>query len=79
MASDEALITQTVRGYFEGWYDADVARTDRALHPDLVMPSPAGNGGAILTKDLMLQACAGGQGTRAAGGWKVADALWLPQ
>ena len=79
MASDEALITQTVRQYFEGWYDVDVARTDRALHPDLVKRSPVEYGGAILTKDLMLQACAEGQETRAAGGREIADALWLPQ
>ena len=79
MARDEALITQTVRDYFEGWYDADVGRTDRAWHSDLVKRSPADDGGAILTRDLMLQACAEDQGTRAAGGWKIADALWLPQ
>jgi hypothetical protein len=35
MATDQELITQTVYGYFEGWYDAVVARMDRALHPDL--------------------------------------------
>jgi hypothetical protein len=114
MATDQELISQTVRDYFEGWYDADVARMDRALHSDLVKRSPAEDGGAILTKDVMLQACAEGEGTRAAerwlkidiadicgdiasavvrsapyreylhlirtgGGWKIADALWLPQ
>ena len=36
MTMDHELITRTVWGYFEGWYDADVARMDRALHPDLV-------------------------------------------
>jgi len=36
-AGDErALVEQTVRDYFEGWYAADVARMERALHPDLV-------------------------------------------
>jgi Putative lumazine-binding len=38
MATDHELITQTVHDYFEGWYDADVARMDRALHPDLWLP-----------------------------------------
>ena len=114
MATDKELITQTVQDYFGGWYDADAARMDRALHPDLVKRSPAEDDGAILTKQLVLQACAEGEGTRAAdrwvkigiadvcgaiasavvrsapcreylhlmrtgGGWKIADALWLPR
>jgi hypothetical protein len=114
MATDQELITQTVQDCFGGWYDADVARMDRALHPDLVKRSPAEDDGAILTKELMLQACAEGEGTRTADrsvkidiadvcggiasavvrsapyreylhliktgdGWKIADALWLPQ
>ncbi len=114
MATDQELITQTVHDYFEGWYDADAARMDRALHPDLIKRSPAEDDGAILTKELMSQACAEGEGTRTAerwvkidiadvcgdiasavvrpapyreylhlirtgGGWKIADALWLPQ
>ena len=29
-------ITATVRDYFEGWFDGDEERMDRALHPDLV-------------------------------------------
>ena len=112
MATDQELITQTVGDYFGGWYDADVAPMDRALHPGLARRSPAD--GAILTKELMLQACAEGEGTRAAdrwvktgiadvcgdiasavvrsapyreylhlsrtgGGWKIANALWLPR
>lgn len=79
MARDEALITQTVRDDFEGWYDVHVARTDRALHPDLAKPSPAEYGGAILAEDLMLRACAERRETRAVGGREIADARWLPQ
>jgi len=114
MATDHELITRTVRDYFEGWYDADVARMDRALHSDLVKRSPAEDDGAIVTKEVMLEACAGGEGTRAADrwvkidiadvcgniasavvrsapyreylhlvrtgdGWKIVDAMWLPQ
>ena len=113
MATDQELITQTVQDYFGGWYDAGVARMDRAPHPDLGS-SPAEADGVILTKEVMLQACAEGEGTRAADrwvkigivdacggivsavvrpapyreylhlvrtgdGWKIADALWLPQ
>jgi hypothetical protein len=34
-ATEQDLITQTARDYFEGWYDGDVARMERALHPAL--------------------------------------------
>jgi hypothetical protein len=73
MAADQELITQTVQDYFEGWYDADVARMDRALHPDLVKRSPAEDDGAILTKELLLQACAEGEGIRGADRWVKID------
>jgi hypothetical protein len=66
MATDRELIIRAVHDYFEGWYDADTARMDRALHPDLVKRSPAGGLGAILTKDQMLAATAGGEGTKVA-------------
>ena len=113
MARDQEPITQAVQDCFGGWYDADAASMGRALHPDLVKRSPAEDDGAILAKELMLQACAGGEGTGAAGrrvkigiadvcgaiasavvrsapcreylhlmrtgGWKIADALWLPR
>ena len=62
-----------VRDYFGGWYDAGVARMDRARYPDLVKRSPAKADGAILTKELMLQACAEGAGTRAADRWVKID------
>ena len=35
------LITKTVLDYYEGWYDADVGRMDRAVHNDLVKPRSA--------------------------------------
>jgi hypothetical protein len=56
----KALIEQTVRDYFEGWYDADVERMDRALHPDLVKRSIAHDG--ITTKARMLELTAAGEG-----------------
>jgi Putative lumazine-binding len=67
MATDQELITQTVQDYFGGWYDAHVAPMGRALHPGLVKRSPGEDRGAILAKQPMLQACAEGKGTRAAG------------
>jgi|SRR5271165_5223223 len=73
MATDQELISQTVLDYFEGWYDADAARMDRALHPDLVKRSPAEDDGAILTKDVMLQACADGEGARTQDRWVQID------
>ena len=39
MTADETLIRQTVLDYFEGWFDGDEARIERALHPDLVKRS----------------------------------------
>ena len=69
MATDRELITQAVQDCFGGRYEADVARMDRALHPDLVKRPPAEDDEAILTKEPMLQACAEGEGTRAADRW----------
>ena len=60
-------ITETVLDYFEGWFDADVARMDRALHPDLVKRWPGEEPGATLgitTKERMLELTAGGEGRK---------------
>jgi hypothetical protein len=65
-ATDQELITRAVADYFEGWFDGDVTRMDRALHPDLMKRSPAGDLGVILTKDQMLKFTAMGDGVRAA-------------
>ena len=54
----KAHIEQTVRDYFEGWFDADVERMDRALHPELMKRSPGG----ITTKQRMLELTAAGEG-----------------
>jgi hypothetical protein len=67
MATDQEPITQAVRDYFGGWYDGDAAPMGRALRPSVARRSPAEDDGAILTKQLLLQACAEGEGTRAAG------------
>jgi Putative lumazine-binding len=33
--TDESAIEATVLDYFEGWFDGDPERMERALHPDL--------------------------------------------
>jgi putative lumazine-binding protein len=33
--TDEQAIEATVRDYFEGWFDGDAERMERALHPQL--------------------------------------------
>jgi ketosteroid isomerase-like protein len=64
-ATEHELITQTVLDYFEGWYDGDVGRMDRVLHPDLVKRG-AGQDGPdrlrITTKARMLELTALGEG-----------------
>jgi ketosteroid isomerase-like protein len=64
--TDEDLITETVLDYFEGWFEGDAARMERALHPDLVKRD-AGEL-ELTTKQDMVDATAAGVGkTRAAG------------
>jgi ketosteroid isomerase-like protein len=64
-AADQKQIMQTVLDYFEGWYDGDVARMDRVLHPDLVKRG-AGQDGPdrlrVTTKERMLELTALGEG-----------------
>ena len=63
--NDEEAIIATALDYFEGWYDADPARVDRALHPELVKRAPAqlrGAGPSITTRDRMLELVRGGGG-----------------
>jgi Putative lumazine-binding len=63
--TDRELITQAVRDYFEGWFDADAERMDRALHPELVKRWPGEEQGArlgITTKERMLELTEQGAG-----------------
>ena len=63
--SDEELITEAAVDYFEGWFDGDIARMDRALHPDLVKRSPGEQQAmtlGITTKGRMLELTASGEG-----------------
>jgi Putative lumazine-binding len=59
--SDVAAIVNTARDYFEGWFDGDEARMERALHPDLVKRQ-AGEELGITTKDRMLALTIQGEG-----------------
>jgi ketosteroid isomerase-like protein len=57
----EAL-TQTARDYFEGWFDGDVGRMDRVLHPDLVKRRGHPETLAVTTKERMLELTGQGAG-----------------
>jgi len=39
---ETARIERAVLDYYEGWFEADPARTERALHPDLAKRTTAG-------------------------------------
>jgi len=39
--ADEAAIVGAVLDYFEGWFEGDAARMERALHPITVSLEPA--------------------------------------
>lgn len=59
-------IAATVRDYYEGWFDGDVPRMQRALHPDLVKRGFAGPDRTIDTDTAatMIEATERGMGTR---------------
>jgi hypothetical protein len=60
--TDEKAIKSTVLDYFEGWFDGDAGRMERALHPQLAKRS-LGNG--TLDEDTapeMIEATAAGSG-----------------
>jgi ketosteroid isomerase-like protein len=63
--TEKDTITQTVLDYYEGWFDGDVSRMERALHPDLVKRWPGEDQAAslgITTKERMLELTARGEG-----------------
>ena len=59
--ADEAAVTATALDYFEGWFDGDVGRMARALHPNLVKRR-AGEELGITTKERMLELTRRGEG-----------------
>ena len=61
MTKNAEEITQAALDYFEGWFDGDVERMDRALHADLVKRR-AGEELGVTTKARMLELTAAGAG-----------------
>lgn len=61
--NDEEQIVAAVEDYFNGWFDGDAVRMERALHPDLAKRSLGANGSADhLTAAQMIRATAEGIG-----------------
>jgi hypothetical protein len=63
--NDTEAVVATALDYFEGWYDADVARVDRALHAELVKRSVdqvRGEDPSVTTKERMLELVRDGVG-----------------
>ena len=63
---DSATVTEvesTVRDYFEGWYDADVDRMARALHPALMKRTQEDEHDVrTTTRDRMIELTGAGEG-----------------
>jgi ketosteroid isomerase-like protein len=52
--TDTEAVTRTVLDYFEGWFEGDAARMERALHPDLAKRQ-AGEQLGLLGKPRMVE------------------------
>jgi hypothetical protein len=61
VSGDAAAVVATALDYFEGWFDGDEARMERALHPNLVKRR-AGEELGITTKERMLELTRRGEG-----------------
>jgi hypothetical protein len=61
--SDKQLVEQVARDYFEAWFDADEARMNGALHPDLVKRR-AGEELGLTTKSRLLELTREGEGRK---------------
>lgn len=69
MDNDIALIVATAHDYFEGWFDGDVSRMERALHRDLVKrTSPKDQASPLLfiTAEQMIAWTGEGEGVQVA-------------
>jgi hypothetical protein len=60
----EAAVVSAVLDYFEGWFDGDAVRMERALHPDLAKRSLEQDGRTLneTTAEWMIDATARGVG-----------------
>ena len=66
--SDEAAVVAAALDYFEGWFEGDATRMERALHPGLAKRSlsqvdPDSMELRSLTKERMVELTAAGSGT----------------
>lgn len=64
--TDKEAVVGAALDYFEGWYDADLDRVARALHPELVkrwVGDPPGALGATRSKEWLLDLVRQGGGT----------------
>ena len=61
VGADVAAVVATALDYFEGWFDGDEGRMERALHPNLVKRR-AGEELGITTKERMLELTRRGEG-----------------
>jgi hypothetical protein len=68
--SETEAITETVLDYFQGWFDGDAARMERALHAELVKRR-AGESLGITAKDRMVELTAAGEGRADAGDGRI--------
>jgi hypothetical protein len=64
--SDEEAIRATVLDYFEGWFEGDSVRIERALHPELAKRSLAGDAWSLDSDSAqeMIEATANGVGRK---------------
>ncbi|MGN6300600.1 MAG: nuclear transport factor 2 family protein [Angustibacter sp.] len=63
--NDTEAVVEAALDYFEGWYDGDVARVDRALHAQLVKRSVdqvVGNHPSATSKERILELVRAGAG-----------------
>jgi hypothetical protein len=61
-ATEQELIRAAARDYFEGWFDGDPVRMERALHRDLVKRR-AGEELGTTTAERMIELTRRGEGT----------------
>ena len=67
--TDEVAVVQAALDYFEGWFDGDAARMERALHPELAKRSIGQLSSdserlETITRPQMLEYTASGEGRR---------------
>jgi hypothetical protein len=63
--SDEQAVKSTVLDYYEGWFEGDATRMERAVHPRLAKRAPLSDGKLDEdTAETMIEATKAGRGTR---------------